>query len=64
MRAPVEERTARRPITTARSPSAASITVRRSKRSLTTPPGSRQAIVGTVIAIPITESAAGAFQSA
>ena len=39
------------------------MTVRRSRRSLTTPPGRRHAIVGTVIAIPTTESAAGAFQS-
>jgi len=63
VRDPVAESTARRPMTAARSASAASITERRSKRSLTTPPGSRQAIVGTVMEIPITESAAGAFQS-
>ena len=37
---------------------------RRLSRSLTTPPGSRQTIVGTVIAIPTIESAAGAFQTA
>src|SRR5581483_2827354 len=37
---------------------------RRSNRSLTAPPISKQAIVGAVIAIPITDSAAGAFHSA
>ena len=36
---------------------------RRSNRSLIAPPRSRQAIVGTVIAIPTTERAAGVFQS-
>ena len=37
--------------------------VRRSKRSLRTPAGSRNAIVGTVIPMPRIDSAAGAFQS-
>ena len=63
MSEPVAESTASRLITAARRPSAASMTVRRSNRSLTTPPGRRHAIVGTVMAMPITESAAGAFQS-
>src|SRR6202007_269274 len=37
-------------------------TRRRSKRSLIAPPASRQKIIGTVIAMPITASAPGAFQ--
>jgi len=61
---PVSDSTASTPIATARTASAASITARRLMRSLTTPPGSRQTMVGTVIAIPTTDSAAGAFQTA
>ena len=50
-------------MTTARPTSAQSMTFRRSSRSLSTPPGSRKAIVGTVIPMPTSASAAGAFQS-
>src|ERR1700751_250423 len=46
----------------ARARSEAIRTRRRSKRSLTVPPASRQKIIGTVIATPITASAPGAFQ--
>ena len=48
---------------TARSRSAATITKRRSKRSLATPPISRKTMVGTVIAMPTTDIAVGAFDS-
>ncbi len=63
VRAWVNASTAISPTAQARPRSATSITRRRSKRSLTVPPMSRQAISGTVIAIPITESASGLFQS-
>ncbi len=43
--------------------SAYSMSDRRSRRSLSTPAGSMQRIVGTVIPIPRSERAAGAFQS-
>src|SRR6476619_3243959 len=46
----------------ARARSEAIRTRRLSKRSLTAPPASRQKIIGTVIATPITASAPGAFQ--
>jgi hypothetical protein len=36
---------------------------RRSKRSLTTPPSSSSTMCGTVMAMPTTESAVGAFES-
>ena len=61
---PVSESTASTAIAAARTASAASMIARRLSRSLTTPPGSRQTIVGTVMAIPTIESAAGAFQTA
>ena len=48
---------------TARSRSAATITKRRSKRSLATPPISKKTMVGTVIAMPTTDIAVGAFDS-
>ena len=54
------------PITPTASPrtrSDAIITRRRSKRSLATPPSSRNATWGTVMASPTTASAAGAFDS-
>ena len=50
-------------MTIARARSAHSMSERRSSRSLRTPAGSRKAIIGTVIPIPRSESAAGAFQS-
>ena len=62
--APVSERTAIAATARPRATSAASITRRRSKRSLTTPPTSRNAIVGTVMAMPTTASAVGVFESA
>ena len=61
---PVSDSTASAAIATARTASAASMTARRLRRSLTTPPGSRHTIVGMVIAIPTIASAAGAFQTA
>ena len=50
-------------IASPRPASASSITRRRSNRSLTAPPTSRHAIVGSDIAMPTIDSAAGAFQS-
>ena len=52
------------PTATPRARSAKSMRRRRSSRSLSTPPSSRNAIVGIVIAIPTIESAAGALESA
>ena len=63
VRACVNASTEISPTAQARPTSATSITRRRSNRSLTVPPTSRHAISGTVIAIPITESASGEFQS-
>jgi hypothetical protein len=48
---------------TARTASALSITLRRSWRSLTTPPSKSSAISGIVIAMPISDSAVGALLS-
>jgi hypothetical protein len=39
------------------------MTLRRSKRSETTPPARRNTTCGTVIATPIVESALGVFES-
>src|SRR6187200_3482938 len=64
VRAPVNERTASTPMTSARPKSAQSMTRRRSTRSLSIPAGSRNAIVGRVIPMPRIESAAGAFHNA
>ncbi len=56
---PARASTAIRPTAKPRTTSVARITRRRSKRSLTTPPSSRHAIVGSVIAIPTIASALG-----
>ncbi len=61
--APVTARAASAASTAARTTSAVSITTRRSNRSLTAPPISRQAIVGIVIAIPTVARAVGASDS-
>ena len=63
-RAPVSESSAMSPTASPRRTSAATMTRRRSKRSLTTPPRSRKAMVGTVIVIPTSASAVGALDSA
>ena len=62
-RAPVSDRTAIAAIASPRTTSAPSIRRRRSKRSLMTPPSSRNAIVGIVIAIPTIASAVGVLES-
>ena len=62
--APVSESSAMRPTASPRTTSAATMIRRRSKRSLSTPPSSRKAIVGTVIAIPTSARAVGALESA
>ena len=61
---PASESTARAPIATARTTSDSTITRRRSRRSLTAPPTSSRATWGTVIAMPTTAMAIGAFQMA
>ncbi len=61
---PVIDSSAMAATATPRVTSAASITRRRSRRSETTPPSSRNAIVGIVIAMPTSASAVGAFDSA
>ena len=63
-RAPVIDRTAITATASPRPTSAASIRRRRSKRSLMTPPSSRNTIVGTVMAMPTTASAVGVLESA
>ena len=50
------------PTASARIRSAAIITLRRSKRSETTPPASRKTTWGTVMATPIVDSALGVFE--
>src|SRR5271166_864893 len=61
--APLAARRASRVSSAARARSASIITLRRSWRSLTTPPKRSRAIRGTVMAIPSSDSAAGAFDS-
>ena len=51
------------PPAAARAASEAIITLRRSNRSLTTPPRSRRATWGRVMATPTTDMAIGAFDS-
>jgi len=61
-KAPVIESTPNADRLAARSASAAIITLLRSKRSLTTPPASRNTTWGIVIATPTTDSAEGASE--
>ena len=62
-RTPPSARPASTAPASARRRSAATISVRREKRSLATPPTSRNVIVGTVIAIPTIDIAVGALDS-
>ena len=62
--APASESAAIAPTARARIRSAATISRRRSKRSLRTPPRSRSTSVGTVMATPTMARAVGAFDSA
>jgi hypothetical protein len=61
--APLSASPARAMPATARSRSAAIMIRRRSKRSLATPPSSRNRIVGIVIAMPTTDIAVGVLES-
>ncbi len=61
--APASARIAIVPTANPRAASAQIITRRRSKRSLTTPPMSRNTIVGIVIAMPTMPSAVGSLDS-
>ena len=60
---PLNASSASSPTATPRIRSEATITRRRSKRSLTAPPTSRRTMVGTVIAMPTNDSAVGASDS-
>ena len=62
-RTPASARPARTAPASARRRSAATISVRREKRSLATPPMSKNMIVGTVIAIPTSAIAVGELDS-
>ena len=61
--APVAASSASKASSTARTTSASSITLRRSYRSLTTPPKSSSKISGTVIEIPSSDKAVGVLES-
>ena len=62
-RAPVRASQASARPAAARSTSAPIMILRRSKRSLATPPSRRNRIVGTVIAMPTTDIAVGVLES-